>query len=82
MSLKTNIMRIHADAKCLCYQAHFNNQLSEQDILEVEFYVESLDNNLIYSHPHIYANQRINVDMLEVLLSRGDSVLMKLELIS
>lgn len=32
MSLKTNIMRIQAEGKCVCYQAHFNNQLNEQDI--------------------------------------------------
>jgi hypothetical protein len=29
----------------------------------------------------LYANQKINVDVLEVLLSKGDSVVMKLEFI-
>lgn len=81
MQLRTNILRIKAKPNCYCYQAHFNAELSPQDALEVEAYIETLDHNIIYVHPLLYANQPITVQLLQVLLSTGESVAMKMELV-
>lgn len=48
--------------------------LKEQDPYEIKHYVEELDNNLIYDHPFLYANNQINVNSLHVILSRGVTV--------
>lgn len=42
--------------------------------------METLDNNLIYAHPCLYANNEVTVSELDVLLSRGETVRVRLEL--
>ena len=72
MTTTTNILRIQLSANpCHQYEALSSLPLNDEDPQEIKHYVEELDNNLIYSHPYIFANNKINVDKLFVILSRG-----------